>query len=140
MTRSAKLEPPRTDEATAVILLVEDDDDFRGLAHTIIDLDLAMPHEVLEVTNGYDAIRVCSEAKPDVMVLDLHLPKMSGLHVLRAIREMPRPPCVIAWSADPFALRRAVSLGAEHGFDKGDEIQGMLSVIEACLGHLDAIA
>jgi CheY-like chemotaxis protein len=133
MTGSAKLRPPPTDEATAVILLVDDDDDFRGLAHMIIDLDLGIRHEVLEVSDGYDAIRVCSEVQPDVMVLDLYLPKMSGLHVLRAVRDMPNPPCVIAWSADQFALRRAIGLGAAYGFDKGEEIQGMLPAIEGCL-------
>ncbi|MFL6238098.1 MAG: response regulator [Actinomycetes bacterium] len=120
-------------DTPARILLVEDDDDIRVLARMIIDLDLYMQHEVFEVTNGYDAIRVCSEVRPHVMVLDLNLPQISGLHVLRAVRATPMAPCVIAWSADPWARQGALNSGADYAYDKGDEVTGLLETIENCL-------
>ena len=38
-----------------------------------------------EVTNGIDAVMKCLELKPDIVLLDLHMPKMNGLHSLEEI-------------------------------------------------------
>lgn len=121
-------------DSPARIMLVEDEDDIRSLVHTVIDLELGhIEHVIIEVSNGRDAVRVCAEQSPDVVVLDLHLPGMSGLEVLREIGVLPDPPCVVAWSADALALRRAVSFGARMALDKTDEVQGLVEAVEACL-------
>ncbi|MFL6237937.1 MAG: response regulator [Actinomycetes bacterium] len=116
------------------ILLVDDEADIREMAHLVLDLELQhIPLEIIEASNGRDAVRACAEDLPRVVVLDLHMPDMSGLDVLRQVVELPEPPCVVAWSADPFALRRALSFGAKFALDKTTEVHALVDAIEACL-------
>jgi two-component system response regulator EvgA len=116
------------------ILLVEDDDAVREMARLVLDLAFAdVPHEVLEAINGHAAVHSANTEQPDVIVLDMNMPDVSGLDVLRHIAAAPDHPPVIAWSADPFALRRALSLGAEAAFDKTEDMQVLVDAISACL-------
>lgn len=71
-------------KAAASILVVDDDDVFRRvLAGELERLDM----HVASADSGEAALRRISEVEPDVVLLDLRLPDMSGLDVLRAIRE-----------------------------------------------------
>src|SRR3982751_4068002 len=66
------------------VLLIEDDvESRRRLAR------LFMKHgwEVMEALEGKDGIEMAFSKRPDAIVCDLLLPKMSGLQVARAIRE-----------------------------------------------------
>lgn len=53
-----------------------------------------------EARNGADALRLASALRPDLVLLDLHLPDIGGLDVLRRLRLMPGPPIdVVATTA-----------------------------------------
>lgn len=74
--------PNRTDQIR--ILIAEDNDDLR----TIFSLAFKHTHfEVQAVSNGKQAIAELEKALPDVLVLDINMPEMSGIDVLRYIRE-----------------------------------------------------
>ncbi|MFI5497097.1 response regulator [Actinoplanes sp. NPDC051859] len=67
----------------AAILVVEDDDDLREL----LTLRLSRAgHEVFSAAEGAAALRSLDECRPDVVVLDLALPVLSGFEVIREIR------------------------------------------------------
>jgi NarL family two-component system response regulator LiaR len=75
------------DEARPLRVLIADDHSMvrAGLATFIKvkpDLDL-----VGEARNGLDALRLCEQAQPDVVLMDLVMPKMDGVAATRAIRE-----------------------------------------------------
>src|SRR6266852_2773593 len=61
-------EPPR-------VLVVEDDDDLRGLIHAALD-DAGFA--ALEAADGAAALAACTERDPDVVLLDLNLPRLGG--------------------------------------------------------------
>ena len=67
-------------------LIVDDDESTRRLL--AIELE---PHgfEVLEAADGPDALEIARARKPDVIVLDVLLPRMDGWTVLRALKESP---------------------------------------------------
>jgi DNA-binding response OmpR family regulator len=70
--------------------------------------------EVLEASDGEQGVRLTRERHPDLILLDLQLPKLGGLEALAEIREHdPHVAVVIVAAApDPEVLRRALDLGA----------------------------
>lgn len=105
------------------VFLVEDDEDHVFLIRRAMrDLDdVAVAVQV--ATNGEDAVRVLEAegsdpaTRPDLVVLDLRLPKLSGLEVLRTIRANPsltRTPLVVLSSSEhPDDNAHARALGAD---------------------------
>jgi len=68
------------------VLVVDDNVMTRGL---ITDLLTEMGHQVVgEAENGDEAIRVFSEARPELVLLDMIMPGKNGLQVLQEIRAM----------------------------------------------------
>jgi DNA-binding NtrC family response regulator len=67
-----------------LLLLVDDDAAFR----TVMSAELSRSgYEVRTAASGEDALVVCAQADPQVILLDLQLPGISGLDVLKALRE-----------------------------------------------------
>lgn len=56
-----------------------------------------------QCTNGYEAVKAVSDATPDVLVLDVQMPKLSGFDVLELIG--PGPAVIFATAHDEFALK-----------------------------------
>ena len=70
----------------ATILIVEDEADIRKLVH----YNLAQEHyKVLEAADGEQALRVIQKEKPDLLILDILLPGLSGLELCRNLRSRP---------------------------------------------------
>lgn len=92
------------------IALVEDNPDNRLLVQVILG-DL---YELASYENGYDALEGMAKEKPDLVLLDISLPKMDGNELLRRIRadealcDLP----VIALTAHAMAGDRAKYLAA----------------------------
>jgi two-component system nitrate/nitrite response regulator NarL len=67
-----------------------------------------------ESGNGEDALRMIEETTPDVVLLDLTMPRMNGLDVLEALSKSPKAPSVVLLTAsiDRADMVRALQLGA----------------------------
>jgi CheY-like chemotaxis protein len=70
----------------ARIVVADDDVDVRTLV--VLKLE-SVGHEVIGVENGVEALEQCREVLPDLVVLDLMMPAMSGLEACREIRADP---------------------------------------------------
>jgi DNA-binding NtrC family response regulator len=70
--------------AIATLLLVDDDSTFRQVLAGELE---RLKYRVVGVGSGAEAIACVSEVDPEVVLLDLQLPDMGGLDVMRAIRE-----------------------------------------------------
>ncbi|MGA5301809.1 response regulator [Nucisporomicrobium flavum] len=68
----------------AFIVVVDDDADVRELIETTLVLD---GHEVRAVTGGPEALAAVRERQPDLLVTDHVMPGMTGLELVRALRE-----------------------------------------------------
>jgi len=64
------------------ILIVEDDEDLRRLFRTALSL---AGYEVVEAGDGFEALQRIDSAPPDLIVLDLVLPRLSGIAVRQEI-------------------------------------------------------
>jgi DNA-binding response OmpR family regulator len=67
----------------AKILIAEDERDIRDL----IEFTLKYAgHEVIKARNGTEAVEMASEAQPDLILLDVRMPRMTGYEVCRALK------------------------------------------------------
>jgi DNA-binding NarL/FixJ family response regulator len=82
--------------------------------------------------NAQDAITSIAESNPDVVILDIRLPGLSGIDVLKDIRDKKLPIRVIMLTNYPYPQYRekCKELGADYFFDKVAEIEEIPNVIE----------
>jgi two-component system cell cycle response regulator len=69
-----------------VVLLVEDSVAIRALVRRVL---VGGGHTVVEAAGGADALALCRERQPDVVLLDVEMPEMSGWEVLAAMKADP---------------------------------------------------
>jgi CheY-like chemotaxis protein len=68
------------------ILIVEDNPQNMRLVEMALS---AESYTLLEATNGEEALEIAKKERPDLIIMDVQLPKMSGLEVTRKLREIP---------------------------------------------------
>jgi two-component system, OmpR family, phosphate regulon response regulator PhoB len=97
----------------ARLLLVDDDDalaEMYALQLTASGFDVTTAH------SGSEALRLASDAMPDLIYLDLGLPGMPGLEVLERLRTEPNtaevPVVILTNFSEPEMIRRGQELGA----------------------------
>jgi two-component system phosphate regulon sensor histidine kinase PhoR len=89
----------------------------------------------LTALNGEDGLRMALSEEPDLVILDLRMPKMHGLEVLQILRERqcPVPVIVITAYGSEEVVVRALRLGANDYIAKPFELDEMINVIERVL-------
>ena len=123
-------------EVKKKILFVEDDEVLASVYRARLELE---GFEVREVHNGEDALTATLEYKPDLILLDAMMPKISGFDVLDILRNTPetmntRVIMLTALSQDK-DRQRAESLGVDDYLVKSQVVIG--DVIERVRHHLD---
>ncbi len=76
----------------STVLIVEDDPDTAKLVSLYLQRD---GHKVLCARDGIEGLRLAREARPDLVVLDLMLPRLSGIEVCRTLRRGSTVPIVM---------------------------------------------
>ncbi len=70
------------------ILIADDEENFRNAIKRILR-DLSFPFEVEEAYDGIDAEEKAKEFCPDLVILDLQMPRKGGCEVCYSLRELP---------------------------------------------------
>lgn len=68
------------------ILVVDDDEALREALHTVL---LSAGYEALEAKDGVEGLLVAEKEKPNLILLDIQMPKMGGHEMLNALRKTP---------------------------------------------------
>jgi DNA-binding response OmpR family regulator len=117
------------------ILLVEDDTSLAAVYQSRLDLE---GFEVKEVHNGEDALSAAVAFKPDLILLDAMMPKISGFDVLDILRNTPETANVriimLTALSQPKDKERAESLGVDDYLVKSQVVIG--DVVERVKHHL----
>ncbi|WIX76124.1 response regulator transcription factor [Amycolatopsis carbonis] len=109
------------------VLLVEDD---TGVAGALAETLHARGHAVTSVGRGADALHRHREA--DLLLLDLGLPDLNGLDVLRKIRQVsPVPVIVLTARGDERSVVRGLRLGADDYLTKPVRLAELLARMDA---------
>jgi DNA-binding response OmpR family regulator len=114
------------------VLVVEDDP---AILRGLVDNMRFESHEVLTATDGETGYRLVREKRPDVIVLDLMLPRMSGYEVCRKLRaEGVQTPIVMLTARGEEADRiLGLDLGADDYLTKPFSVRELLARIRAVL-------
>ncbi len=105
----------QTPDATPLRVLVVDDN--RDSAETLSMLLELMGNEISVAYDGEQALAIANEIKPDVVLLDIGLPKMNGYEVARQIRQEPWGNNPILVAITGWGQTEDKDLSRESGFD-----------------------
>ncbi len=95
----------------STVLIVEDDVNTAKLAGLYLKRD---GHKVIHAQDGVTGLRLAREVRPDLVALDVMLPRLDGLEVTRALREESSVPIVMLTARVDEADRlRGLDLGAD---------------------------
>jgi DNA-binding NarL/FixJ family response regulator len=88
---------------------------------------------VAEASDGLDATRLCEEHRPDMLILDIGMPKLSGIEVAARAQKMDRPPGVIILSVhgDESYIMRALGAGARAYLLKNSTDEDLIPAVQA---------
>jgi len=74
------------------VLIVDDEPQIRRFLRASLQ---AHDYQVIEAENGKEGVRACTVQKPDLLILDLGLPDMDGLDVIKLVREWSTIPIIV---------------------------------------------
>ncbi len=127
---------PVAREAARTVLIVEDNELNMKLFHDLLD---AHGYRTLQTRNGMEALRLAREQRPDLILMDIQLPEVSGLEVTKWLKddEQLRDIPVIAVTA--FAMKgdeeRIRQGGCEAYISKPISIAMFLDTVRRYLGE-----
>jgi DNA-binding response OmpR family regulator len=125
----------------ASVLVVEDDPVIRA---ALIEVLTGHGHAVRTAHQGFEGLREITQSPPDIVVLDLGLPDVDGLDVLRMIRGISRVPVLVATARDDETeIIRLLNAGADDYLVKpfsGGQLAARLGAVLRRSGPADAPA
>jgi CheY-like chemotaxis protein len=113
------------------ILVVDDDEFVRSMLRTTL---IDAGYQVLEASNGTDALRTFRECPDCIVILDIFMPEMKGIETMQRLRQSSAGVKIIAVSGGGSVdavehLRLAESLGANQTLYKPIENKRLLAVL-----------
>ncbi len=87
--------------------------------------------ELMQATGADEALAIASRGRPDVVLLDFHMPGRSGLAVIADLKAMSPPPVVVVltWQPTEAHRRKCLSMGADFFFDKAFDFSRVLQSV-----------
>ena len=98
-----------------LILIVEDDPNSRKLLRDVLG---AVGYRTREADNGEDGVRLASEMHPDVILMDIRLPGISGIEALKLLRGDARTRAIPVVAVTASVMQVQTALLFDAGFDE----------------------
>ena len=120
------------------VLLADDSKLVRErLAVQLCELDKV--ELVGETKHIVESLELIQRLKPDVVVLDIHIPGGNGIQALEAIKKEPGSPVVIMLAMLPYPQyrKKCLEAGAEFFFDKATEFDLVMQALKQLQGTFD---
>lgn len=117
------------------LLIVDDEDGVRSLVRMTLDSDSL---EILEAKEGHQALEVARAHHPDLILLDVMLPDLSGIEICRELKSDPLMAStkivMLTAKAQQSDLGEAEEAGADGYFTKPFSPIALTQKVEAILG------
>lgn len=117
----------------STILIVEDENRISSFMNTILSVN---NYHVITATTGKEALALVTSYCPDAMLLDLGLPDMDGIQLIKTIREWSQIPIIVVSARDHERDKvEALDLGADDYVSKPFGTSELLARIRTALRH-----
>jgi len=117
--------PKKTPVVPKRVLIIEDDEDVAKILEVLVR---GLHAEVLLADDGMTGVEMARTQHPDLVLVDIHLPGMNGLEVIRALRGTTRlaglPIIVITGNSTVEYVRETARLGANDFLVKANVLAG----------------
>jgi DNA-binding NarL/FixJ family response regulator len=119
---------------TITVVLADDHTLFRQGLTSLLDKKPQW-QIVGEANDGTEAVRLCEKCRPDIVILDVEMPGLSGIEAAERIREVSSDSKIVALSmyGDTFYQRRMFDAGAAAYVLKTEAVDDLLTAVEAVL-------
>ncbi len=118
------------------ILVADDNQQIRMLVGAALR---SLGHEIVYATDGAEALETAITVKPDLVVLDVTMPELSGFEVLEFLRKRPELAgtrvMMLTTAAQKWDLERGISLGCDDYLTKPFEPKTLREKVVAILGE-----
>ena len=113
-------------------IIIADDSELIHERLTAMTSELPECEIVGQARDGGAAIKLIKDRKPDVVVLDIRMPKRNGIDVLKNIKKYNSIPRVIIFTNYPYPQykTKCAALGADYFLDKTTEFQKLRELLE----------
>ncbi|HET6487432.1 MAG TPA: sigma-54 dependent transcriptional regulator [Spirochaetia bacterium] len=118
------------------VLFIDDDpNEHRTLAHVLPD-----PYTLLSAYTGREGLEVNAREGPDLVLLDINLPDLDGIQVLKAIATRPAAPPVVMLTGheEPRVVKEAILGGACDYVVKPFDLAELVGTLRAAVTGIDA--
>ncbi|MCX7046248.1 MAG: response regulator [Candidatus Sumerlaeota bacterium] len=120
--------------AAKKVLAVDDESDILLIIHTSLESE---GFDVVTASNGFDALALAEEAKPDLIVLDIMMPEMDGFEVMKRLRDNPKtatiPIVMLTGLSERKLIKQALDMGVCHYIVKPFDFQDFLAVVNRAM-------
>ena len=126
----------KTNVQNAPLILIAEDEDSN---YELVRIVLAKRYRLLRAHNGIEAVTLCEDEHPDMILMDIRMPDMNGLDATRIIKEVNREIPIVALSAYAFDenIREAKAAGCDEFLAKPFRVEDLLDTVEKYVKHLD---
>lgn len=118
------------------LLIADDEAGIRSLVRMTLDSD---SYEILEASDGDEALELARRHKPDLVLLDVEMPGQSGFEVCRALKEDPETSGVtvvmLTAKAQELDLQEGEAAGADDYFTKPFSPVSLLRKVDEVFGR-----
>jgi len=118
-----------TNLKNAPLILVAEDEDSN---FELVRIVLSKRYRLLRAMNGIEAVTLCEDEHPDLILMDMRMPGMNGLDATRIIKEVNHDIPVVALSAYAFDenIREAKAAGCDEFMAKPFRVEDLLDMVE----------
>ncbi|TKJ42323.1 hypothetical protein CEE37_01185 [candidate division LCP-89 bacterium B3_LCP] len=111
------------------VLIVDDEEEICELLSGFLE---SQEYETFQATTGADAITLLKEARPHILLLDIRMPEMNGVEILRKIRSIDNEICIIMITGyhDVEIAQETLKLGASDFITKPIDLDYLATSIE----------
>ena len=126
----------KTNVQNAPLILVAEDEDSN---YELVRIVLAKRYRLMRAHNGIEAVTLCEDEHPDLILMDIRMPDMNGLDATRIIKEVNHEIPIVALSAYAFDenIREAKAAGCDEFLAKPFRVEDLLDTVGKYVESID---